>query len=126
MSEGLFEFVLKLIEHLVKFLNFLPVSPKIAGAISVLPSVIGAADAGWKFLRTIGAEHKKKVLREKIPDLSGFLKSLPEGSRAEDQAQAAEDARREQSDAFGQLARLAIPDRKEPVTEPAEGHAWIR
>src|SRR5436309_2628606 len=107
MPQGLFEFALGLLEHTSKFLKVLPVPPKIAAAVSLLPPLIGAAQVSWRFLQDLSSEHKKKMLREKILGLQSFLKSFPEAALSEEQTQATQDARRDQAQAISLLARLA-------------------
>lgn len=126
MPEGLLEILLKLLGHLLSILKLLPIPPKVAGTVSLLPPLIGAAQVSWKFVQNLSGEHKKKVLRERILGLQNFLKSLSETELTDKQTQATQDARRERDEAMGELARLAVTESTAAVTEPSRKRNWVR
>ena len=76
MMSQIIELILKLLGPMLKLLSGLPVPPRIAGVISVLPPLIGAAQVGWKFILNSSQEHKKRRLREQVMHLNDFLKFI--------------------------------------------------
>jgi hypothetical protein len=124
----LFEFILKLLEQASKLLKSLPLPPKVAAVVSLLPPLIGVAQVSWKFLQDLSGEHKKKVLRERVLGLQNFLKSFSEAELSDEQTRATQDARREQAEAIGELARLAPPvaEGTSATQEAIRKRNWIR
>jgi len=124
----LVEYVLKLVEYLLKLLKLLPAPPKVAGAATLLPPLIGVAQLGWRYVKETSSEQRKKALREKIVGLQQFLQAIPETDLSEEQTRAYQDARRERSLALSRLAGFAPVVAQGPAALPApvQQRSWIR